>query len=209
MFAARGLAVVIGAEHHASLLGPIYGAFLSLDIWVDRDDAEEAGTLLRDLRESDPNAAPTPNELLDRELARDQLADRDGGDEGAWAAGHDVAVLDAGSLGASDDADGSTDAMRARAYQRRRTVVALLCGMFFTFGTAHLFTGAWLRGLALAALELVGILHLASGHSLGIPVIVVAIALDVGGTLWRLWSQGRTRTWADEASLPIARSRKA
>src|SRR4051812_12815132 len=54
VFAARGVGVVIGAEHHASLLGPIGGSFLSLDIWVARDEAEEAAALLRDLREGGP-----------------------------------------------------------------------------------------------------------------------------------------------------------
>jgi hypothetical protein len=58
MFAARGIAVVIGAEHHASLLGPLGASFLSLDIWVAAEDADEAAELLRDLRAG--GAAETP-----------------------------------------------------------------------------------------------------------------------------------------------------
>src|SRR5215831_13046420 len=57
VFAARGIPVVIGAEHHASLLGPIGSSFLSLDIWVAEEDAEDAAALLRDLREHPADAA--------------------------------------------------------------------------------------------------------------------------------------------------------
>ena len=50
VFDAHEIGVVIGAEHHASLLGPVGGAFLSLDVWVAEADAEEAAALLHDLR---------------------------------------------------------------------------------------------------------------------------------------------------------------
>jgi putative signal transducing protein len=56
MFAARGIDVVIAAEHHASLLGAIGSSFLSLDIWVAAAEAEDASALLRDLRESHADA---------------------------------------------------------------------------------------------------------------------------------------------------------
>jgi hypothetical protein len=61
MFDAHGIPVVVGAEHHASMLGGLGGAAFSLDILVDEADAEEASALLRDLREHEASA-PEPDE---------------------------------------------------------------------------------------------------------------------------------------------------
>jgi putative signal transducing protein len=166
VFAARGIAVVIGAEHHASLLGPIGGAFLSLDIWVASEDAEEAIALLRDLREGGP------------------------------AAGEEVD-------GAPPDADAEADddgelehERKVRTEQRRRAGLAILLGCFITFGTAHMVTGAWARGLVLATLEVVGIRYLVLGEKFGTAIILAAVTTDLIGALWRL---RRRRT------LPTAR----
>src|SRR5258705_6394707 len=104
MFAARGIDVVIGAEHHASLLGPIGASFLSLDIWVASDDAEEAAALLRDLREAGP---------------------ADAGDDAA-AGGEAEAAPSAAPN--KDDDDEIAHEMKARLDRRRRAGLAVLAG---------------------------------------------------------------------------------
>jgi hypothetical protein len=162
VFAARGIGVVIGAEHHASLLGPIGGAFLSLDIWVASEDAEEAAALLRDLREG-------------------------------HAAGRDAeAGLPDGEAGAAppdEDDDELAYERTLRTEQRRRAGLAILLGCFVTFGTAHMVTGAWARGLVLAATEVVGIRSLVVGDKLGTAIILAAVIADLTGALWRLRRQ--------------------
>lgn len=155
MFAARGIGVVIGAEHHASLLGPIGGSFLSLDIWVASDDAEDAAALLRDLREGGPAEA----------------------DAGTEAAPPD-----------EDDAELEHE-RKVRTEQRQRAGLAILLGCFVTFGTAHMVTGAWVRGLVLAAIEVVGIRYLVHGEKLGTAIILAAVIADLTGALWRLRGQ--------------------
>lgn len=171
MFAARGIAVVIAAEHHASLLGAIGSSFLSLDIWVDADDAEEAAALLRDLRE---------------------------GDAGAAAAGDDTGD-DTGEL--AGDADDDDDDVHARTVYRRRTGLALLLACCITFGTAHMVTGAWARGVLLAAIEIFGIRALIHGHRVGALIVIATITTDLFGAMWRL------RT-AYRPPLPTARLRR-
>ena len=54
MFGAHDIRVLIGGEHHASMLGGLGGAFLRLDIWVASEDAEDATALLAELREGRP-----------------------------------------------------------------------------------------------------------------------------------------------------------
>ena len=49
-FDAHDIPVVINAEHHASMLGGLGGAFVPLHIYVDEQDVEEAAALLSDLR---------------------------------------------------------------------------------------------------------------------------------------------------------------
>ena len=53
MLSAHGIAAVVGGEQHANMLGGLGGSFISLDIWVAGEDAEEAAALLRDLRGGD------------------------------------------------------------------------------------------------------------------------------------------------------------
>jgi len=174
VFAARGIEVVIAAEHHASLLGSIGSNFLSLDIWVDGDDADDATALLRDLREG---------------VAGD-------------AAGDAAADPAAPAPDSDDDDDDGPDDVRARTFRRRRTGVAILLGCCVTFGTAHMVTGAWRRGIALAVLEFVGLLQILRGRGLGAPLVIAAIACDVIGALLRVHMASRT-------SLPIARVRRS
>lgn len=173
VFTARGIGVVIGAEHHASLLGPIGGAFLSLDIWVAAEDAEEAAALLRDLREG--HAA---GEEVDAEAA---------------AAG-------AGPPDQDEDDGELAYERKLRIEQRRRVGLVILLGCFVTFGTAHMVTGAWARGAALATIEVIGIRSLALGDKLGTAIILAAVIADLVGALWRLRIQ---------RTLPTARVHRA
>jgi hypothetical protein len=186
VFAARGIAVVVGAEHHSGMLAGLGGGFLSLDIWVDEADSEEAQALLRDLRDGD--ACVTDDDV--GELAADQT---DGPIDGS---GSDH------THGTPDDVDHAIDTtFHHRLDRRRRTGIALLLGCCITFGTAHMFTGAWSRGIALAALELIGILRVGGGHPLGSLAIAAAVAFDLIGAISRIWS-------ASDRALPVARLRR-
>jgi hypothetical protein len=147
MFAARGIAIVVGAEHHASLFGAMNNSFLSLDIWVLDEDSEEALALLRDLRE-----------------------------HGGAAGGAEIEA----------DDDGPGESVQLQLERRRRTAVVLLTGLFLTFGTAHMYTRAWLRGLALATIQLAGILEVIHRHPAGGVAVVAAVLTDLVGAMWRV-----------------------
>ena len=82
--------------------------------------------------------------------------------------------------------------------RRRRTGIALLLGCCITFGTAHLFAGAWLRACALAAFEMVGVMWLSRGDTLGILMVFTAILVDLVGSVARIRATPPT-------SLPLAR----
>lgn len=175
MFSAHGIAVVIGAENHASLLGPLGSSFLSLDIWVDEEDSEEAAALLRDIRE------------------RDESGDGDDDDDDDDGDGDDD-----GPSGAGDDHDDRGGSLQLRIERRRRTSVVVLLGCCLTLGTAHMFTRAWMRGLALAAVEVVGFMQLWAGNAIGGVAIAAAIVTDLIGALWRVRA-------APRPTLPAAR----
>jgi hypothetical protein len=180
-FAAFEIDVVIAAEHHASLLGAVGSSFLSLDIWVDGDDAEEAAALLRDLRNHGvPRGEPT-------DLVAAAPAPATPGEDGEDA----------------DDADDAseTDDVRLRTLRRRRASVAVLVGCFITFGTAHMAIGAWRRGLGLAALEVFGFWQIMHHGGFGPLTVVAAIVGDLIGTLALVRAASRP-------ALPAARVRR-
>jgi Putative prokaryotic signal transducing protein len=174
IFSAHGINVVVGAENHAGMLAGLGGGFLSLDIWVDDEDSEEATALLRDLRERD-DGTPAHEDDDDDEYDGDETGE-------SWRAAPVATV-------------------NQRIDQRRRTAVALILGCCITFGTAHMFTGAWMRGVALAAVELVGIFQAGAGHTLGGVAAVAAILVDLIGALWRIRARRTT--------LPVARLRSS
>jgi len=174
MFSAHGIDVVVGAENHAGMLAGLGGGFLSLDIWVDEEDSEDASALLQDLRERDDGASANDDDDDD---------EYDGDETGA----------------SSREAPAAT--VHQRVDQRRRTAVALILGCCITFGTAHMFTGAWTRGITLAAIELAGIFQVGAGHTLGGVVAVAAVIVDLTGALWRIRAARRT-------VLPAARLRR-
>lgn len=166
IFAAHGVDVIVAGDKVG--LGGLAGGLVSLDIWVARDDSEEAVALLNDLRE------------------------RDGSDEDNE---YDVEAIHRCEAVDSIDEVVAFDRLHER---RRRTGVALLLGCCITFGTAHMFTGAWLRAGALAAFELVGIMWLSNGDAMGVLIVFMAILGDLVGAVSRIRATPPT-------GLPIAR----
>ena len=77
--------------------------------------------------------------------------------------------------------------------------IVLLLGCFLTFGTAHMFTRAWRRGIALAGREIFGLAYVGVRYEAGF-VAMGAILADLIGGLWRV------RT-APRSVLPEARVR--
>jgi hypothetical protein len=179
VFDAHDLPVVINGEMHSNALGGL-GGFIQLDIFVDRDDAEDALALLSDIRAGE-HAVP---EGEDPEAAAS--------DEGA----------DAGDE--RGDADGVWDArqetMLARAVEappaigadprRRSTGAVLLLSGLLGFGAGHMSTGAWGRGIAIAAVNVFGFQQVLAGDPvLGGWLLFGARFGDLIGALWRVWSR--------------------
>ena len=160
-------------------------SFLSLDIWVDEADREEAVALFQDLRERDESG----NEGNDEGNDDGAADDRPGGGEPAD----------------DDDHDTGGHSVQQRIDRRRRTGAVLLLGGCITFGTAHMFTGAWMRGIMLAAVEVIGLRQLGdepARHVIGGVAIAAAILTDVIGALWHV-------RVAPRSNLPAARVRNA
>ena len=162
VFDAHEIAVVIGAENHANLLGGLGDGFLTLDISVDESDAEEAVQLLREIR-SEPAATDA-----------DEADDEPDQDEAVW--------------------------VEQRVDRRRKTGVVLLLAFCVTFGTAHMYTRAWLRGIAIAGVEVIGIRYLGAKPIIGGLLIAAAVVTDLVGALLRVRSP--------ETTLPAARAQR-
>jgi hypothetical protein len=209
MFAAHGIAAVIGAENHAGMLGGLGGGFLSLDIWVDGEDQEEAAALLGDFRDREGSEATDDEDGDGEHDAADADVDepgaRDAADAAEDAAGTfgarhaaDAAEAASDALGDRARSPSAADSVRLRVERRRRTGSVLLLGCFLTFGTAHMFTRAWGRGILLACLELAGLRCAWAHRDLGAALVAAAVLGDVIGALWRV------RT-APRSTLPTAR----
>jgi hypothetical protein len=162
VFEAHEIAVVIGAENHANLLGGLGDGFLTLDISVDEAKAEDAVQLLREIRS---------NESIESEPAEGDEPDQD---EAVW--------------------------VEQRVDRRRRTGVVLLLAFCVTFGTAHMYTRAWFRGIALMGVELLGIRYLGVKPVIGGLIIAAAVVTDLVGALMRVRSPATT--------LPAARAQR-
>jgi Putative prokaryotic signal transducing protein len=206
VFDAHELPVVINGEMHASAMGGLAG-FVRLDILVDHDDSEEALALLRDIRAGE-HAVSEGDEFPDD-------PDDPGGDEradaaGVWNATRPSEAAGAPAAGPADPAaavatpaaTGAAAATPAPAAamafvpttgfdtRRRRTGAVLLLSVLLGFGTAHMSTGAWGRGVAIAALNVAGFAYVAIGQaSLGGWLLFGARFADMFGALWRVWSR--------------------
>ncbi len=82
--------------------------------------------------------------------------------------------------------------------RRVRMGATVLLALVITFGTAHMSTGAWKRGVAFAAIELVGILRVAAGDRWGAGLVAAAILADLVGAVLRVHARGAP------AKLPTA-----
>ena len=181
VFDAHEVPVVINGEMHASALGGL-GGFIRLDILVNSEDAEQASALLTDIRtgehaiaEDEAVAEETGDDAPD-DAARDERADA----EGVWHAKHETAAEPATDAPAVPPTRFDT--------RRRRTGIALLLSVVPGFGAAHMSTGAWGRGVAIAGANVIGFAYLL-GHdrSLGGSVLFAARLVDLLGALWRVW----------------------
>lgn len=176
---AHGIDAFIAGEHRALVAGLAMDV-IALDVWVDRDDAEEAAALIRELREGGAAA------LAEDEIPADDTAPRQ--DE----------VAPGGAVVRSGD-----DTL-TRLGRTRRTVAAVVVGLFLQHGTAHLSTRAWKRGIALGAVQIVGWMHLAAGNLVqGSIMVIGAVATDVVGALVEI---ARTSRPPASAALPAARA---
>jgi len=159
---AHDLHVHISGEHHAALVGLGQSAIEQV-IWVDAEVADEATALLRELREGGEAV------LADGEVPDDDASERS--DE-----------AEPGGALITTGADTLT-----RLGATKRLALAILLGLTLTLGTAHLSTRAWKRGLALAAIELVGWFRAAAGQThLGAALIGGAILADIIGASWQI-----------------------
>ncbi|MEJ7602081.1 MAG: DUF2007 domain-containing protein [Kofleriaceae bacterium] len=85
-----------------------------------------------------------------------------------------------------EDVEGDAVWVEQRVERKRRTGVALLLACCVTFGTAHMYTGAWLRGIVLAGLELIGIRYAGPKPVIGAVLIAAAIVCDLVGAMLRV-----------------------
>lgn len=187
VFAAHDIEVVIGGENHHRVIGGLLGPLISLDIIVDESQAEDAAALLQDIRTEGRETTDADVEAAAREVASGPAGAADDGEPDRWPgserAGASISELDARR--AADDDDEPVGMLVDR---RRSTGIVLLLGCCITFGTAHMFTRAWLRGVWFAALEVVGFVQLTSDRHVGALLIVTAVVCDVIGAMWRVWS---------------------
>lgn len=191
VFDAHELPVIINGEMHASAMGGLAG-FVQLDIFVAEDAAEEAAALLHDIRAGehavadgddapDGEAAAAAPDAGDRGDPCDPDSDERADAEGVWLSSQ--APRPPVTAGAFTPTTGFDS-------RPRRTGAVLLLSVLLGFGSAHMSTGAWGRGIAIAALNVLGFLYVAQGDfRLGGWMLFGARFVDLLGALWRVWSQ--------------------
>jgi hypothetical protein len=81
-----------------------------------------------------------------------------------------------------DDLEDAVDP-RLAIEARKRTGIVLLLSCVVTFGTGHLYAGAWPRAVVLAALEGYGFYRLGDAPTLGFAMIASAVVLDAVGAM--------------------------
>jgi hypothetical protein len=67
LLAAHEIHAVVSGETHANMLGGLAGPLISLDVWVDREDAEQAAELIAGLRSGEDIEAPPDDDDDDEE----------------------------------------------------------------------------------------------------------------------------------------------
>jgi hypothetical protein len=182
---AHGIKAVVSGEQHASMLGGLAGPMISLDVWVDREDGAHAAELIEQLR----SGTPAPDD------------DEDDEDDDEPTPVTELDPHDA-DLGREDPDDRDRPIQHWGIESRRRTGVVLLLACCVTFGTAHLYTRAWMRGFALAAIEIVGLRQIGAHTGIGAAMVAGAVAADLIGAMIRVRRQVR------DARLPTAHLRR-
>lgn len=170
---AHGIAAMIPSG--ASSAGVMAVGFIT-HVFVHADDAEQAAALIAEMR-----AAPAVD--VDDDGDDDDRKDAEGDDAGAAGGGRP-----------EDDLSLVLD-------RRKRVGGVILMAVMIQFGTAHMTTGAWRRGIALAVLELTGIAVIADGNRLGLAMVAVAVVLDAMGAVLRV------RRLRRRSNLPVAQLR--
>lgn len=190
VFDAHDLPVIINGEMHASAMGGLAG-FVPLNILVDEDDAEDAAALLRDIRQGEHAVSDGDEPHDDEHAASEGEATPDDRD-------HDERADAAGVWNAQGDAAASKPPPAAPGFtpttgfdtRRRGTGAVLLLAVILGFGSAHMSTGAWGRGIAIAALNVAGFVYAVNGDfHLGGWLLFVSRFADLLGALWRIWSR--------------------
>jgi hypothetical protein len=179
----HGIHVFVNGEASATMFSWAAAA-IALDVWVDRDEADEALALIRELREGG-----------EAQLADDvQPADDTGAPVDELEAAEAAAEAEERALAA-----GEPDTL-TRLGKRKRTALALAVGLFIGHGTAHMSARAWKRGLVLAAVQVLGWRTLFTGNpQAGAAIVVATIAMDLVGALLHI-----AQTAPDEPPLPTA-----
>lgn len=190
VFNAHDLPVLINGEMHAAAMGGLAG-FVPLNILVDEDDAEDATALLRDIRQGEHGVADgdEPHDDVHAASEGKALPDDPDRDEHADAAGVWNSQADAAASKAPPAAPVFTPTTGFDT-RRRRTGAVLLLAVLLGFGSAHMSTGAWGRGIALAALTVAALMIVGIGDfHLGGWILFAARFADMFGALWRIWSR--------------------
>lgn len=140
----------------------------SIPVFVLEDDVAEAEKLIAEIRASTPVGEGDDDELED-------------------AADDDENTL------ARPEAD-----VAVRVDRRVHMGVTVILALVLTFGTGHMSTAAWKRGIALAALEIIGIRHMVAGNRWGVAIVAAAVLVDLVGSVLRVRARGAP------AKLPTA-----
>jgi hypothetical protein len=115
-------------------------------------------------------------------------------------------IREGGAEGATDEEDDDEDDAVGLARndvavtvdRRKRMGATVLLALVITFGTGHMSTGAWKRGIALAAVEIAGLRYAAAGQRWGVALIAAAVLVDLVGSVFRVRAHGAP------AKLPTA-----
>jgi hypothetical protein len=104
-----------------------------------------------------------------------------------------------------DDASESARNIDVRLANKRKMGIAVILGLCVTFGTASLYTGAWIRGLILLVVEAVSFGFVWTAPPLGFAMLFGAMTVDVVASIMTIRAKNRT---TPQAKLPEARARK-
>ena len=165
LFSAHDIPLVISGEHHFTLYPWYVGAYRT-DVFVGAADAEDAAALLAGSRSGEHTVLDNFDSAAS---ATEHRADTSSS-SGVPPLG---APLHPWSVVPTD--------------RWHQAGMALLFGMIAGFGAAHFYyTRAWVRGLALAIIQL-GVTRVLDGQMDVLDLVILARVADVVGALWLFW----------------------